>query len=158
MEYIHDVLKSYHMPKSGLEHAKCPLYDISCPAVSKIISFLHLSRRGIKWCHEEIFQGIPRPSSQPPSGRLAMISGMLEFDITYASCVLPGNRQLMLRNLKHEYSIVWSYRIEKCIVLHMNYICKWTALYKYVYSVWTNLISASTTPCVLRAWKFFLDT
>lgn len=105
------------------------------------------------------FKGYPEsPSSQPPSGRLAMISGMLEFDITYASCVLPGNRQLMLRNLKHEYSIVWSYRIEKCIVLHMNYICKWTALYKYVYSVWTNLISASTTPCVLRAWKFFLDT
>lgn len=65
------------------------------------------------------------PSSQPPFDRLAMIPGMFEFDITHVSCVLPGNRKLMLRNLKHEYSIVWSYKIEKCIVLYfkMNYVC-----------------------------------
>lgn len=55
MEYIHDVLKYFYMPKSGFEHTKCPLYNISWLAVSKILYFLHLSRQCIEWCHEEIF-------------------------------------------------------------------------------------------------------
>lgn len=32
---------------------------------SKIISLLHLCRRGNKWCHEEIFQRVSRVTQQP---------------------------------------------------------------------------------------------
>lgn len=87
------------------------------------------------------FKGFPEsPSSQPPSGRLAILPEMLEFDITYASCVVPGNRHL-LRSLKHVFD-----RIKLRNALFS--ILKWIIFVNGLH--WTNLLSISgqTSLCV----------
>lgn len=139
MEYIR-CFEINHTPKSGFEPNALSMVFLVWQWERLYLSSLWVDRV-LNGVMRKSFKGYPESLNRPPpSGRLAITPGMFEYGVTYASCVLPGNRESMLRNLKQDYSIVWSYKKEKRIVLYfkMNYICKWIALYKFANDIWTN--------------------